>query len=241
MRHVEVGGLVFGEGKMKICVPVCVKTLEEALQEIQEIKETPADLIEWRVDYFEEDILDAAQTIFKAADPLPVLCTFRTKAEGGEREIDPESYFNLNWDLMERGAKMLDLELMLCGAYEMYAYQFIEALHDRGVVVVMSNHDFEKTPPAEELVQRFQAMRMFKADLPKIAVMPETQRDVMVLFSAMAQMNEDGWPLIGISMGGIGRVSRIRGNAFGSAITFATKGKASAPGQIDAETVARLL
>ena len=87
MRQVVVNDLVFGSGRMKICVPVCEKTTEAVLDAVKEIKTTPADLIEWRIDYFDEDMFAAAPEIFKAAAPLPVLCTFRTKAEGGEKAI----------------------------------------------------------------------------------------------------------------------------------------------------------
>ena len=74
MRQVVVNDLVFGSGRMKICVPVCEKTTEAVLDAVKEIKTTPADLIEWRIDYFDEDMFAAAPEIFKAAAPLPVLC-----------------------------------------------------------------------------------------------------------------------------------------------------------------------
>ena len=241
METIQVRGVTFGAGKMKICVPVCAKTLSEALEAIGEIHTTPVDLIEWRLDYFEEDILSAAKAVFEAADPLPVLCTFRTKAEGGERAIMPEDYFALNEALAVLGAPMLDLELMLCRAHEERARREIDALHEKGAVLVLSNHDFEKTPPRAELVARYAQMRDLNADLPKIAVMPQSQRDVMVLLSAMTEASAGGAPLIGISMGELGKVTRVRGGAFGSVMTFASKGKASAPGQIDAETLASML
>jgi 3-dehydroquinate dehydratase-1 len=38
-------------------------------------------------------------------------------------------------------------------------------------------------------------------------------------------------PLISMSMGSLGSISRIAGENFGSAVTFATVGAASAPGQ----------
>ena len=241
MRRVEVNGLVFGEGEMKICIPVCEKTLKEAVREVREIKKTKAQMVEWRMDYFEEDIASSAEAIFEAAGHMPVLCTFRTKAEGGEKDIDAESYFALYEELAARGAKMVHLELAICGAYEAYAFQFIAALHAMGVVVVISSHNFENTPPREEIKQTYELMRMLDADLPKVAVTPKDQRDVMTLFTAMAEVSETCWPLIGISMGGIGRVSRVRGSIFGCAITFATREKASAPGQIDVETLVRLM
>ena len=113
MRQVVVNDLVFGSGRMKICVPVCEKTTEAVLDAVKEIKTTPADLIEWRIDYFDEDMFAAAPEIFKAAAPLPVLCTFRTKAEGGEKAIDPMDYFAMNAQLSALGAPLVDLELFL--------------------------------------------------------------------------------------------------------------------------------
>lgn len=241
MRQVVVNDLVFGNGRMKICVPVCEKTTEAVLDAVKEVKTTPADLIEWRIDYFDEDMFAAAPEIFKTAAPLPVLCTFRTKAEGGEREIDPAAYFALNEELGALGVPMLDLELALCLAHEARAKQAIDALHARGAVLVLSSHDFEKTPPRDALVERYRQMEALGGDLPKIAVMPQSQRDVMVLLSAMTEASAACGPLIGISMGELGKLTRVRGGAFGSVMTFASKGKASAPGQIDAETLASML
>lgn len=238
MRHVEVGKLVFGIGKMKICVPVCAQTRAAAVEAVREIRGTPADLIEWRLDYFTEDILTAAPAVLEAAGELPLLCTFRTKAEGGEREIDPAAYFALNEAL---GVPMLDLELALCLAHEARAKQAIDTLHARGAVLVLSSHDFEKTPPRDALVERYRQMEALGGDLPKIAVMPQSQRDVMVLLSAMTEASAACGPLVGISMGELGKLTRVRGGAFGSVMTFASKGKASAPGQIDAETLASML
>ncbi|MFR7552681.1 MAG: type I 3-dehydroquinate dehydratase, partial [Acutalibacteraceae bacterium] len=173
MRHVEVKGLVFGAGKMKICVPVCEKTRAAALDAVREIRRTPADLIEWRLDYFAEDILAAAPAVLEAAGALPVLCTFRTKSEGGERAIEPEDYFALNEALGALGVPMLDLELALCLAHEARARKAIDALHAEGAVLVLSSHDFEKTPPRAVLVERYAQMAALGGDLPKIAVMPQ--------------------------------------------------------------------
>ena len=108
-------------------------------------------------------------------------------------------------------------------------------------MLVLSSHDFEKTPPRDVLVERYRQMEALGGDLPKIAVMPQSQRDVMVLLSAMTEASAACGPLIGISMGELGKLTRVRGGAFGSVMTFASKGKASAPGQIDAETLASML
>ena len=209
MRQVVVNDLVFGSGRMKICVPVCEKTTEAILDAVIEIKTTPADLIEWRIDYFDEDMFAAAPEIFKAAAPLPVLCTFRTKAEGGEKAIDPMDYFAMNAQLSALGAPLVDLELFLCEQYDDIAKATVQAMHDMGTKLIIS--------------------------------MPQNERDVMVMLAAMNESTAFCGPLIGISMGELGKVTRVRGGAFGSVMTFASKGKASAPGQIDAETLSKML
>ena len=48
-------------------------------------------------------------------------------------------------------------------------------------------------------------------------------------------------PIITMSMAGTGLISRISGEAFGSALTFGTAGKASAPGQMDAKELRQVL
>lgn len=241
MRQVVVNDLVFGSGRMKICVPVCEKTTEAILDAVKEIKTTPADLIEWRIDYFDEDMFAVAPEIFKAAAPLPVLCTFRTKAEGGEKAIDPMDYFAMNAQLSALGAPLVDLELFLCEQYDDIAKATVQAMHDMGTKLIISNHDFAKTPAREEIADRYKRMMALNADLPKIAVMPQNERDVMVMLAAMNESTAFCGPLIGISMGELGKVTRVRGGAFGSVMTFASKEKASAPGQIDAETLSKML
>lgn len=241
MRQVVVNDLVFGSGRMKICVPVCEKTTEAVLDAVKEIKTTPADLIEWRIDYFDEDMFTVAPEIFKAAAPLPVLCTFRTKAEGGEKAIDPMDYFAMNAQLSALGAPLVDLELFLCEQYDDIAKATVQAMHDMGTKLIISNHDFAKTPAREEIADRYKRMMALNADLPKIAVMPQNERDVMVMLAAMNESTAFCGPLIGISMGELGKVTRVRGGAFGSVMTFASKGKASAPGQIAAETLSKML
>ena len=98
----------------------------------------------------------------------------------------------------------------------------------------MSNHDFFKTPPQEEIVSRLRKMQELEADLHKIAVMPQNQSDVLVLLSATNEMvqNYAESPIITMSMAGTGVISRLAGEVFGSALTFGAAKKASAPGQI---------
>ena len=137
-------------------------------------------------------------------------------------------------------ADLIDVEL---SAGEETVEALIKTAHTFGVKVVVSNHDFEKTPSKEEIVARLQKMQDFGADLPKIAVMPQCRKDVLTLLAATEEMagTYADRPIITMSMAKDGVISRICGEVFGSALTFGTAGKASAPGQIEVERLREVL
>ena len=137
-------------------------------------------------------------------------------------------------------ADLLDIEFFTAGAD---LPLLVEQAHTAGVPVVCSSHDFAKTPPRAELVHRMVAMQQAGADLPKVAVMPQSRTDVLELLAATAKMAEHHpeTPVITMSMGALGAVSRLAGETFGSAMTFANPGQASAPGQISLDIVNEVL
>ena len=105
--------------------------------------------------------------------------------------------------------------------------------------MVLCNHDFERTPPEEEIIRRLELMESKGADICKIAVMPQTPEDVLTLLKATHRRQQfSKVPLITMSMGNLGMVSRLAGEVFGSAATFGSLGKASAPGQMAVEDLA---
>ena len=108
--------------------------------------------------------------------------------------------------------------------------------------MIASNHHFHETPAQETLLEILTKMDQMGADILKIAVMPQSRKDVLTLLSATEEMDlRTAKPLITMSMGPVGMISRLCGELFGSALTFGTVGKASAPGQIDAKDLASVL
>ena len=170
-----------------------------------------------------------------------LLVTFRTKAEGGEQALShPEYLAFLHLILDTDCADLLDIEFFTAGA-DLPA--LVEQAHSAGVAVVCSSHDFAKTPPRAELVSRMVQMQQAGADLPKLAVMPRCRTDVLELLTATAEMADlhPETPVITMSMGALGAVSRLAGETFGSAMTFANPGQASAPGQVPLDIVNEVL
>lgn len=122
------------------------------------------------------------------------------------------------------------------------AASLIALARDAGIPVVASNHNFESTDSHEDLLAAFRAMGGAGADVAKVAMTPQSPVDVARLLAATAEAQAElGCPVLGISMGQLGRASRIMGADFGSCATFAQIGEASAPGQIDAVHLAEIL
>ena len=100
----------------------------------------------------------------------------------------------------------------------------------------MSYHNFQMTPDGATLDRKFAAAKAFDADVGKVAVMPTNERDVLELLAATSRAREAlDIPLMSMSMGGVGSLSRIMGWVYGSAATFAVGKSSSAPGQIAIE------
>ena len=172
---------------------------------------------------------------------IPVLLTFRTSKEGGEKEISVSDYAALNIAAAQSGyVDLIDVEAF---TGDEVVKTIINAAHEAGVKVIASNHDFFKTPEKEEIIRRLRMMQDFGADIPKMAVMPTCKQDVLTLLSATLEMSEKyaDRPIITMSMAGTGVVSRLTGETFGSALTFGAASKASAPGQVGVHELKKVL
>ena len=246
---IKVRGVKIGEGVPKIIVPIVGMTKEEILTAAASFRDVHLDLVEWRVDWFEgafdfakvEDILKNLRT---ALGDVPLLFTFRTSKEGGEKSIDAADYAQLNIRAARTGlVDMVDVEVF---TGDDIVKEIIAGAHAAGVKVIASNHDFGKTPDKDDIVRRLRKMQDLGADIPKIAVMPKSRKDVLVLLSATEEMaaNYADRPIITMSMAGTGLISRLSGEIFGSSCTFGAVGKTSAPGQMNAadlDTVLNLI
>ena len=246
MSCVDIRGCRIGEGRPKVILPIVERAEAAILEKAAQFSTLQADCVEWRVDHFDDARTPGAvaRCLAKLRVALKdklLLVTFRTKTEGGEQALShPEYLAFLSLILDTDCADLLDIEFFTAGAD---LPKLVEQAHSAGVAVVCSSHDFHKTPPRAELVHRMVAMQQAGADLPKVAVMPQSRTDVLELLAATAEMAEHHpeTPVITMSMGTLGAVSRLAGEAFGSAMTFANPGQASAPGQVPLEVVNQVL
>ena len=245
VKVVKVRDMKVGEGIPKVCVSLIGKSIPDLKQEAVSLREMEVDIVEWRIDFFDQmENRDSVHTALKeiraTIGNIPLLFTFRSANEGGEKQITTDTYFSLNKDAIDSGyIDLIDLELF---QEEERVKWLVNIAKEHDIAVVISNHDFIKTPSKKEIVSRMQKAVDFGADIPKIAVMPQSKKDVLTLLEATMEMNEVfECPIITMSMGGTGSLSRLSGELFGSAVTFGAAKKASAPGQIAVKELKNIL
>ena len=249
MNPVVVRNVKIGEGIPKIIVPIVGVTRDDIVNEAKTFDSIPVDVVEWRVDWYEdvfdtEKVKETAAALREALGDIPILFTFRTSKEGGEKAIEDADYAALNKAVAADGnVDMIDVEVF---TGDEIVKDIIDSAHACGVKVVASNHDFFKTPEKDDIVGRLRKMQELGADIPKIAVMPQNKKDVLTLLAATEEMSSEyaDRPIITMSMAGTGVISRLAGEVFGSSMTFGAAKKASAPGQMgvaDLNTVLDLL
>ena len=243
---VKIRSLILGDGAPKICLPITAANREEMKIQAKRILQSPCDLVEWRVDFFEETDRDdwlgnVLRYIRELLGEMPILFTFRTKEEGGERSISLEEYERLNVEAAASGC--IDAVDVEWNRGEALLEKITCQVHRHGRKVVASFHDFAETPEKETIISILCRMQELGADITKAAVMPQRDRDVLTLLDATVAMKEQyaDRPYITMSMSAKGGISRLCGALTGSALTFATAGRASAPGQMDAVLVKQVL
>ena len=245
MNTIKIKNVEIGKGIPKICIPLTGKNREEIIEEMEIVKKSNPDLIEWRVDFFEESdnperVCEMLGTINDSFKQIPVLFTFRTKEEGGEKSIMSEDYVKLLKEVSERRlADIVDVQVFWYGEK---SEDFIKELKETGAVVLASSHHFEGTPSVREMSDALYTMENRGADIVKLAVMPQSGKDVCALLEATMERKEhSNKPMITMSMGQSGMLSRICGELTGSCVTFASGNQASAPGQIKADELKKVL
>lgn len=245
--QVTVRNIALGRGIPKVCVPIVETTEDGILDMAARIRESQADLVEWRCDYYEgihdrdrsERLLEELRAVL---EDMPLLFTYRTKTEGGAaaEEISEEEYAAIVLHATGTGlVDIVDMELRM-------SKPLIEKLQmvarEQGAYILMSCHDFEKTPSQENMKRIYEQMEARGADILKLAVMPQSTEDLLSLLAVCKDVSKASvHPVIAISMGSIGLESRLFGEAFGSSMTFGCLGKASAPGQMEVDQLAQVL
>lgn len=208
----------------RICAVVTEDSVEAAARAIQDAA-TVADLIELRLDFlrdFDFGNTEALQGLLENR-PLPTIITCRTPEEGGRRHVEHS----------------IRLRLLIEGARRFADYCDIEAAHYREAAafrpdpsrLIVSYHDFDKTPP--NLSEVYERICTLPASIHKIVTRANTVFDALVVLQLLEKAQASGRIAIAMAMGGAGVITRILGPSRGSFLTYAAlgPGRESAPGQ----------
>lgn len=237
-RPIVVRGRPLAAGALPaVCIPLVGRDDAELLAQARAAVPLAPDLLEWRVD-FHPAVGDPARAavlaarLREAANGIPVLFTRRSPREGGQPStLADAQVLALYTAVCASGhVDLVDVETATGGAH---IGAVRASAHAAGVGLVLSFHDFDRTPPAQELLARYRQAADAGADVAKIAVMPQSPADVLALLQATWDASRSlAIPVAGMAMGPLGIVSRVGGGVFGSALTFAVGQAASAPGQV---------
>jgi len=200
------------------------KSIDEAIKIIEMGK---ADLYELRVDAMES--FDGIEKLKSFRNKL--IITVRSKEEGGFREISDEKRLKLFEEFMKVNPAFVDVEFK-----SEITKNVIELAREKKVRVIISYHDFEKTPSFEELKALLEEMKKLKADVIKIVTFAKHHLDNV----RIVRLYEYEKNLIAFCMGKKGKSSRAFSLAL-SPFTYASLGEAVAPGQLSVEDMKLLL
>ncbi len=240
-----INNVTFGDGKVKICLPEVEKSEEAILKTIKGYEKLSGwDVLEVRLDFFDQihdaNAIKVLLNKVRQATSRLMLVTLRTKREGSALDVNDEDYLKIITSICESGVcDLVDIELT---RGDDLIKQCEEVAHAHNVKVIISKHDFDKTPSQNEMESLLYKMNELSGDILKLAVMPHDKADVIELLGATRAVSTHVHaPLITMSMGNLGSISRVIGGEFGSTMSFATAGKASAPGQVSLEKMSGLL
>jgi 3-dehydroquinate dehydratase-1 len=237
---VNVRSTLIGGPAVAVCLPMVDHGRSGLLHQAGQSVGMKPDLLEWRIDHY-DGVEDAAQSLelleaLRATiGDIPLIFTCRIHSEGGARQLPRQYRLNLiNGAIRSGHVDIVDIEIR-------NGPEFIESVkgecHAAGTSLMLSYHDFEKTPEEGFICDTLARAQTLGANIAKIAVMPGGYDDVLTVAKATLRARSQvvDIPIVTMAMGAVGGITRIAGGLFGSDITFAMGRDASAPGQISIE------
>src|SRR5512141_1739830 len=246
-RPITVRGKPLAGGAVPlVCTPLVGRTAHALQAELEAIVPKRPDVLEWRVDYFQEigsaaRVIEVGRSVREMARGIPILFTRRSAMEGGEKiGIGEEQLLTVYEAMCASGCiDLIDYELAN-PAEDLRRVR--EASRRHGVALVASYHNFLATPSRDEIIAKLVQAEREGADVATVAVMPQSLDDVLVLLEATLQGSRQvRLPLITMAMGPLGSITRMVGGVFGSALTFAVGHSSSAPGQVPIDELRTVL
>lgn len=217
-------------GSVKLNRSIVAAIGDNPVESAERAKKDGADILELRIDLLEVDALKALQDIRKTG--LPVIITNRMKQQGGAWQRSEEERISTLRSLLPM-SDAVDIEL--CARDR---DMVVKKARDAGKTVIISTHDFQRTPASDAMSGIINDSIAAGADIAKLAVTPASLEDILRLLDITLHTAGD---VCVIAMGEIGRHSRVIAPLYGSVMTYGYVGKATAPGQLRVDELKKLL
>ncbi len=212
-----------------ICVPIFGKDAEEILYKAKKASSV-CDILELRLD-LSEGICDKRLKSLIASLPLPVIVTNRSSLEGGKFKKDEHERICQLEKAAEFGADFIDVEFSTQETLRKRLKRQCDKFQSK---IILSYHNFKKTPSQKELFSLFDQMADFDPAVIKIVTHAQDGLDFLPIANLYPRARQKSVGFIGFCMGKEGCYSRLFCLKLGAFLTFACLEEAasSAPGQV---------
>jgi 3-dehydroquinate dehydratase type I len=209
-----------------ICIPIAAATTDSAIEKMESAASL-ADLIELRIDRIPGADLER----LLAARRTPVIVTNRRREEGGGFTGTEEERVELLKEAVCLGADYVDVETATDSTLKAGLREVIVGTSTK---LIVSWHDFSKTPSAEFLKAKLTACMADGPAIVKIVTQADAAVDCLRLLELIPYARQKDQAIIAFCMGRPGKISRIMAPLLGSVLSYAALEQegASAPGQL---------
>jgi len=217
--------------KYKTCVSIAEKTPTK-IKQVLKIALKKSDYAEVRFDFLKIEQIPETLEIIKN-DLNKIVCTLRPKIEGGKFPGNEKERIAILKLIAEYSPFLLDVEYNTLKKNT----SLIKYLKSTKTKLLVSWHDFKKTPSTAELKKKMSQMSKFSSNV-KIVTTAKSTNDstrMLELYNKKGKNN-----LISFAMGDHGRISRILCLYLGSPYTYVSLGKAIAPGQFSVDEIKKI-
>ena len=209
-----------------------VKAADRVLENMYRARDEGADLLEWRLDVTQDPELETVLS----QSPLPVIATVRSVEQGGNFPGTRQEQLRLLIRAATSGSSYLDWEFRP----EEPLPDELSVMRER---VILSYHDFEKTPADKELESLFDQMAASNTGVVKVVTLAQRIEDNISLLNLIKRGRKSGIEVVAFCLGPLGRISRLACLLMGGAFTYAAleSGAEAAPGQLTLAEMLQLL
>jgi 3-dehydroquinate dehydratase I len=212
--------------KFKVCVSLATDSADKLPKLITRALQKRADYVEIRFDHTIYKEIDYALDISSRIKNRAIF-TLRSKDEGGAFDGDQSERVSLLKKMARASPMLLDVEISIIKKDK----EMRQFLKENKIPLLVSSHDFKKTPNLSSLSKKFEDMSNY-GNYVKLVTTARTFEDNFKLLSLYD--NNDSTKLIAFAMGEHGILSRLICNLYrDSPFTYASLDKPLAPGQLD--------